>query len=165
MISNNLKVLRAYLFGIILSLFLTFPLGWMFGLSPHVFSTITALLSFALVYRVTWNFGRQDTEINDVSILKLLINISAFTLLSLVFFIFHIACGNSVPTLIDQISMIWYYPFTGFYSSFPAVTVALVAVVTVALSITSYIMGTKNISLLEKAGIKNKFQMLLKKKK
>ena len=165
MIANNLKVLRAYLFGIILSLFLTFPLGWVFGLSPHAFSVITAILTFALMYRVTWNFGRQDTEINDVSILKLLINISGFVLLSLVFFVFHVACGNSVPTIIDQISMICYYPFTGFYSGFPALTVALVAVVTIALSITSYIMGTKNISLLEKTGLKNKFQMLPKKKK
>ena len=149
MIKKNAKILLAYIIGVVASLFLTVPLSPVFGFSPLLFSTLTAFITLAFVYSEMWKFGKYDALKKKASLLQALGSVSFFVAISLAVELISVlfnSTGNiDVPTLIG---VVWFYPFTGFFTNTNFLPVTIIVTVTVVIiSVAAYYMGVAGISI------------------
>ena len=158
MIKNNLKVLGAYILGIIVSLFISLALGALFDFSHVAFSFLTSLITLCLMYFEIWKFGRNDKLKDIVSVKRAILNILFFVIIAAVLEISVALCKyfNATDFLFwfSGAGLIWFYPFTGFYtdSTFLTTTLFITAVI-IAMCLVAYYMGVREISLLDKIAV------------
>lgn len=155
MIKKNLKFLLTYLLGIIASIFLTLAFGWLFDFSHILFSSMTALVTFLLIYNEVWKLGRNDTIKKENSIWTLLASVSFFIIIAVIIeilaIIFHATGAVNASTLTKAIGAIWFYPFTGFYTETTFLIVTpVVTLITICVCVFSYYMGVKGFSFADK---------------
>ena len=151
MLKKNFKMLWSYFLGILVSLFLTLALGWLFDFSPKIFSGMTALFTFILIYNEVWKFGKYDKVKNENSFLSLLMSISLFIIIAIVIVLAVAICkwtgAENALFYVNMVGMIWFYPFTGFYTeSMFLVVTTVVTLITVGVCIFSYYLGVKGFS-------------------
>ncbi|MEE1043192.1 MAG: hypothetical protein UH854_04430 [Clostridia bacterium] len=155
MIKKNFKFLLTYLLGILASIFLTLAFGWLFDFSHILFSSMTALVTFLLLYNEVWKFGRNDTVKKENSIWSLLLSLSFFILIAVIIEIAVAICkaigAEATLFYVNMLGMLWFYPFTGFYteSTFLVIT-PIVALIIILVCAFSYYMGVKNFSFADK---------------
>lgn len=155
MIKKNFKLLLSYTLGIVASIFLTLALGPLFDYSHTLFSCLTALVTFILIYNEVWKFGKYDTVKNENSILNLLASISFFILIALIIEIAVAICkasgAETALFYVNMLGMVWFYPFTGFYTeSMFLIVTPVVTLITICVCVFSYYMGVKGISFADK---------------
>lgn len=158
MIKKNLKVLLAYISGIMVSLIITTFLNPLFSISPKLFSAVTVLFALPFVYSEIWNYGKYDELkkiASPVKVLCCLIMFVAITVILALSAIFIKSTGSiNIPVFVLNL---WLYPFTGFFTTetiVPAVIIILLFVV--VLSMIAYFAGTKGFSVAEKLSISRK---------
>lgn len=167
MIKKNFKILLTYLLGIISSIFLTLAFGWLFDFSHILFSCMTSLVTFLLLYNEVWKYGRNDTIKRENSILTILAYLSSFIIIAIIIEVLAAIFNNTgIATVIKAIGAIWFYPFTGFYteSTFLVIT-PLVTIITGLVCIFSYYMGVKGFSFADKIVTRRNRKYEAKKKK
>lgn len=152
MIKKNVRVLLAYILGVVASLFLTVPLSPLFGFSPKLFSTITIILTLAFVYTKMWKSGKYDALKKEVSVLRAFCYLCLFIVITfsiqLIAIIFNSTGNINIPALIG---IVWLYPFTGFFTNetfLPATFVS--AAIVIVISLIAYFMGIKGFSVSDK---------------
>lgn len=155
MIKKNFKMLLAYILGIIASLFLTMAFGIIFDYSPKLFSCITAFVTFLLIYNEVWKFGKYDKLKEKDSIFSLLLSISFFIIITVVIEAAVAICkatgASNILFYVNMFGMVWFYPFTGFYTeSMFLITTPVVTLIVVAVSVFSYYMGVNDFSFADK---------------
>ncbi len=155
MLKKNFKMLLSYILGILSSLFLTMCLGMVFDYSPKLFSCMTALITFLLIYNEVWKFGKYDKVKNENSILNLFLSISLFILIALVIETSVVVCkaigAETALFYVNMLGMVWFYPFTGFYTeSMFLITTPVVTLITVGVCVFSYCMGVRGFSFADK---------------
>ncbi len=155
MIKKNFKLLLSYILGIVASMFLTMALGPLFDFSHILFSCMTALITFALIYNEVWKFGKYDTVKSENSLLNLFASISFFILIAVIIEIAVAVCkavgAETALFYINMLGMVWFYPFTGFYTeSMFLIVTPVVTLVTICVCVFSYYMGVKGFSFADK---------------
>ncbi len=155
MIKKNSKILLTYLLGIITSIFLTLAFGWLFDFSHILFSCLTSLVTFLLLYNEVWKFGRNDTVKKENSIFNFLASVSFFVLIAVIIEVAVAVCkatsAKNALFYVNILGMMWFYPFTGFYTESTFLIVSpIVTVITVLICAFAYIMGVKNFSFADK---------------
>ncbi len=155
MIKKNFKLLLTYILGIVVSMFLTMAFGWLFDFSHKLFSCLTALVTFMLIYNEVWKFGKYDKLKNENSFLTLLVSISLFILIAIAIELGVAICkwtgAETALFYVNMLGMIWFYPFTGFYTeSMFLIITPIVTLLTVGVCAFSYYMGIKDFSFADK---------------
>lgn len=154
MISNNLKVLRAYILGMAISLIVSLAIGALYKYSYIAPTILTSLITICLLYRTMWKMGQQDAEQGSAYPAKALVSTTYFVCISMLFEVIVAICSlvqaQALCGMFTRAGIIWFYPFAGFYHE-PAflVITPIITVITVVCCLVSYIMGTKGISILK----------------
>ena len=159
MISNNLRVLRAYVLGIAISLIVSLAIGALYKLSYLVPTIVTILITYCLLYCGLWKIGRQESEQKPAPPINGLVYTFFFFGVAMFFEIAVALCNlfnwQTLSGVFSRAGIVWFYPFAGFYdeSTFLVIT-PIITAITVLWCLVSYYMGTKDISVLK--AIKNR---------
>ena len=161
MINNNLKVLRAYVLGIAISLIVSLAIGALYKLSYIIPTIVTSIITYCLLYRGLWKIGRQESEQKPAPPINAIFYTAFFFGIAIFFELVVALCNlfklQTLSGIFTRAGIVWFYPFAGFYdeTTFLVIT-PIVAVITVTWCLISYYMGTKNISVLQT--IKNRLR-------
>lgn len=155
MISNNLRVLRAYVLGIAISLIVSLAIGALYKFWYIVPTIITSLITYCLLYRSLWKMGQQEEQRRNLPPLINVVFYTAFFVGIAALFEFVVAlCAifnlQTLQGIFTRSGIVWFYPFAGFFdeATFLILT-PIVTVITVIWCMISYRMGTKQISILK----------------
>lgn len=154
MFKKNLKVLSSYALGIFVSIFLSLALGAVWDFSRIIFSTVTGIIAVFLVYSDMWKFGKYDKVKNTVLIRHSFTYAAGFAIIAAVLEVAAAVCkltgASNILWYVLMVGMVWFYPFTGFYTdSMFLVFTPVITVVILLFCAAGYYMGTRNISFLD----------------
>ena len=152
MFRKNVKILLAYLLGIVISMFLSVPLSPFFSSSPIIFSAVTAVISLGFVYTEMWKFGKYDALRKESSVLNAIgymgFYITITFIVELIVVVYRLSPNITIPEIIHTI---WFFPFIGFYTNRTLLVASLiVALITIAMSVAAYYMGVAGVSVSDK---------------
>ena len=161
MINNNLKVLRAYVLGIAISLIVSLAIGALYKLSYIIPTIVTSIITYCLLYRGLWKIGRQESEQKPAPPINAIFYTAFFFGIAIFFELVVALCNlfklQTLSGIFTRAGIVWFYPFAGFYDETTLLVITpIVAAITVTWCLISYYMGTKNISVLQT--IKNRLR-------
>ena len=152
MLKKSGKVLLAYVIGIVVSMFLAVPLSPFFGNNLKLFSVITSVVTLGLVYAEMWKLGKYDALRKANKPLNAMGYIGLYAIVTtIVEIIVIIAKPAKDFTIWGIIPAVWYFPFNFFSDSKNFWVIYLcVSVLTIAISMLAYYMGTIGFSVADK---------------
>ncbi len=151
MLKKNLKILAAYLLGIVVSMFLEVPLSPFFGNNLMVFSALTCVITISLVYVEMWKFGKYDALRHENKFLNAIGYMGMYITISFVIELIAVIFKPANLSAVDIIHTVWFFPYIGFYNNKTYFIVSLIAaLVTIAISFFAYFMGATGISVSDK---------------
>lgn len=154
MINNNLRVLRAYVLGIAISLIVSLAIGALYKLSYIVPTIVTSIITYCLLYRGLWKIGRQESEQKPAPPVNAIFYTAFFVGVAMFFELIVALCNlfklQALSGILTRAGIVWFYPFAGFYNEATfLILTPIVTIITVIWCVVSYCMGTKNISVLQ----------------
>lgn len=151
LLKKNAKILGVYILGIIISMFLAVPLSPFFANNIVLFSIITAILTLGFVYVEMWKFGKYDALRKESSALNAIGNMGFYIIVTFVLELIVTVNKPSNLSIPEIIHTVWFFPFSGFYTSKTVMVVSLiVALITIVMSIAAYYMGVAGVSISDK---------------
>ena len=154
MMNNNLRVLRAYVLGIAISLIVSLAIGALYKFWYIVPTIITSITTYCLLYRSLWKMGQQDSErklpplINVVFYTAYFVGITAF--FEIVVGICAIFNLQTLQGIFTRAGIVWFLPFSGFLNETTFLALSpVITLITIIWCMVSYRMGSKQISILQ----------------